>query len=164
VSDARFSPCRTWRYSLTRAAAPAGDGTVVFIGLNPSTADETRDDPTTRRCIGFARDWGFARMELVNVFGFRSTRPAELRAAADPVGPGNAAAVGAAVEAADLVVCAWGNDGVGPDADALLRLVARPHCVGTTLRGAPRHPLYVRASARPSRFPRNGLYTPSAGR
>jgi len=162
--DAAFSPCRTWRYSLTRAAAREGERTVIFIGLNPSTADESRDDPTTRRCVGFARDWGFAEMKLVNLFAFRATRPAELRAAPDPVGPGNEDAVRSAVAAADLVVCAWGNEGIGSDTGAVLDLVDRPYCVGTTLGGAPRHPLYVRASTSPARFRRNGLYTPSAGR
>jgi hypothetical protein len=164
VPGAVLSPCRTWRYLLTRPAATGGERTVVFIGLNPSTADESRDDPTTRRCVGFARDWGFARIELVNLFAYRATRPAELRAAPDPVGPDNAAALEAAVERADLVVCAWGNEGVGQEADAVLDAVARPFCLALTMRGAPRHPLYVRASARPRRFPRNGLYTPSAGR
>jgi len=147
-----FSPCRTWRYSLARDAAKDGVGTVVFVGLNPSTADETQDDPTTRRCVGFARDWGFARMELVNVFAFRAARPAELRRALDPVGPANREAVRSAVTAADLVVCAWGNDGLGSASDSLLELVAAPYCLGTTLRRAPRHPLYVRASTAPERL------------
>ena len=137
---------------MSRPAAPGGEGTVVFVGLNPSTADETRDDPTTRRCVGFARDWGFARLELVNLFAFAATEPAELRSAPDPVGPGNLDAVAEATGRADLVVCAWGNDGLGPQADAVLDLVARPHCLGLTARGAPRHPLYVRATVRPRRL------------
>ncbi len=149
---------------MTRSVADGSAGTVVFIGLNPSTADESRDDPTTRRCIGFARWWGFARLELVNLFAFRATRPAELWAAPDPIGPGNAEAVRSAVAAADLVVCAWGNEGMGAEAERVLDLVDSPYCVGTTVGGAPRHPLYVRASTRPARFRRNGLYTPSAGR
>ena len=134
---------------MTRAAAPDGDGTVVFVGLNPSTADESTDDPTTRRCVGFARDWGFVRLELVNVFAYAATEPADLGSAPDPVGAGNREAVSTALRRADLVVCAWGNDGLGPHADAVLELVARPYCLGSTLRGAPRHPLYVRATTRP---------------
>ena len=122
---------------------------MVFVGLNPSTADESKDDPTTRRCIRFAQDWGFARLELVNVFAYAATAPAELRAALDPVGSRNLEAVSGAAARADLVVCAWGNDGLGPQADDLLELVARPYCLGTTLRGAPRHPLYVRTTTCP---------------
>jgi len=128
-----------------RTAAPGGAGTIVFVGLNPSTADESTDDPTTRRCVGFARCWGFARLELVNLYAYAATRPAELRSAPDPVGPENLEAVSAAVRSADLVVCAWGNDGLGQTADAVLDFVPQPQCLGTTLRGAPRHPLYVRA-------------------
>jgi hypothetical protein len=133
---------------------PSGTGTVAFVGLNPSTADETRDDPTTRRCIGFARDWGYGRMELVNLFAFRATRPADLRAAPDPVGPGNREALERVLGAADLVVCAWGNAGAGSAADAVLDGIAAPHCLGRTGEGAPRHPLYVRAGTRPIPFAR----------
>jgi hypothetical protein len=142
AGTAVFSPCRRWRYALTREVG--GDaGTVVFVCLNPSTADELHDDPTTRRCAGFARRWGYGRVELVNLYGLRATRSAELRAAADPVGPGNADAVRAAVARADLVVCAWGNEGIGPRADDVLAGLDEPRCLGRTLRGAPRHPLYV---------------------
>jgi len=76
-ADARFSPCSTWRYSLTRKwnALPL----LGFIGLNPSTADETEDDPTIRRCIGFARDWGFGGIVMLNLFAYRSTDPRQLR-------------------------------------------------------------------------------------
>jgi hypothetical protein len=150
---ALFSPCRTWRYSLTRDLPPAGgSGSVVFVGLNPSTADETRDDPTTRRCVGFAQAWGFARLELVNLFAFAARHPADLRRAPDPVGPGNRSALQRALAEADLVVCAWGNDGIGPHADAVLAHAARPHCLGLTGRGAPRHPLYARAATMPQRL------------
>jgi hypothetical protein len=147
-----FSPCRRWRYSLTRAAAADGDGTVVFVGLNPSRADESTDDPTTRRCLGFARDWGFASLELVNLFAYAATEPAVLQSVSDRAGPGNTEAVVAALNGCDLVVCAWGNDGLGPEADAVLELASEPYCLGTTLRGAPRHPLYVRATTHPRPF------------
>jgi hypothetical protein len=152
-----FSPCRTWRYSLVRELDGGGGGAVVFVGLNPSTADESLDDPTTRRCVGFARAWGYARLELVNLFAYRATRPASLITAVDPVGPLNLDAVRAAVDRAAFVVCAWGNHGLGPAADAVLELVRGPHCLGLTARGAPRHPLYVRASARPRPFGQIGL-------
>ena len=148
--NAYFSPCRTWRYSLTRALAPqTGAGTVAFIGLNPSTADESRDDPTIRRCIGFARGWGFARLEVLNLFAFRATKPTALLAADDPVGPENDTTIADVLGAVDLVVCAWGAFPNGGRSADVLELVVAPHCLGVTKSGSPRHPLYVRASADP---------------
>jgi hypothetical protein len=147
---AHFSPCRTWRYLLTRQVTPLdGKGTVAFIGLNPSTADETADDPTIRRCVGFARRWGFARLQMLNLFAFRSTDPAALLAAADPVGPENDSTIIEVVRGSDFVVCAWGafpNSGRAAD---VLPLIAAPHCLGTTKDGSPRHPLYLRAGTEP---------------
>jgi hypothetical protein len=151
--SAYFSPCRTWRYSLMRELGPPlGGGTVVFIGLNPSTADERRDDPTIRRCIGFARSWGFARLKVLNLFALRATKPAALLAADDPVGPENDSIIYEELGVADLVVCAWGAFPNGGRSADVLQLVAAPHCVGVTKNGSPRHPLYVRASANPVRW------------
>jgi hypothetical protein len=147
---ALFSSCRTWRYSLSREVAPLdGNGTVAFIGLNPSTADETADDPTIRRCIGFARRWGFARLKVLNLFAFRSTDPAALLAAPDPVGPQNDSTIREGIRGSDLVVCAWGAFPNGRRAAEVLPLIAAPHCLGTTKNGSPRHPLYLRASTDP---------------
>ena len=81
---------------------------IAFIGLNPSTADEINDDPTIRRCIGFARRWGFGGMYMLNVFAYRSTNPRELRAATDPVGPRNDAALLTTSRRCDMVVACWG--------------------------------------------------------
>ncbi len=116
--------------------------------LNPSTADAAADDPTIRRCIGFARAWGFGALEVVNLFAYRATRPADLFAADDPVGPRNDRFVRAAARSAAMVVAAWGVHGTrrGRDADVLatLRILGSVHCLGTTKRGQPRHPLFVR--------------------
>ena len=70
---ATFSPCRTWRYSLLRRWAPCDYA--MFIGLNPSTADETQDDPTVRRCIRYAQSWGYGALYMTNIFAFRATDP-----------------------------------------------------------------------------------------
>jgi hypothetical protein len=123
---AEFSPCRTWRYTLTRTLAPAvlpeppiyGLGpferlrTIAFIGLNPSTADETHDDPTVRRCLRFAERWGFERLVMLNIFALRSTDPKALRRAEDPIGPENDAYIADRAAHADLVVCCWGVHGL----------------------------------------------------
>ena len=117
--------------------------------LNPSTADAVRDDPTIRRCIGFARAWGYRRLVVTNLFGLRATLPAALRRAADPVGPRNNQYVMRAARGADRIVCAWGVHGaLGNRAAEVLTLLGGFHVehLGLTRHGHPRHPLYVPAS------------------
>ena len=147
---------RTGRYRFTLwRALPDGRGRVLFIKLNPSTADAPQGDPTNRRCIGFARAWGFARMDVVNLFALRSTHPADLRRARDPIGDRNDRTIAAAARRADLVVAAWGVHGALAARDrAVLALLAdRPlHCLGVTRAGHPRHPLYLPAATRPVRL------------
>ena len=106
-SGISFSPCRTWRYKLSRRWSKAGP-MVAFIGLNPSTADEINDDPTVRRCIGVARRWGFGGMFMLNVFAFRSTNPRVLKTVADPIGPRNDAALLNTCRRCDMVAACWG--------------------------------------------------------
>lgn len=79
--SASFSLDRVYRYHLWRRLKREGCGSVAFIGLNPSTADEQKDDPTVRRCIGFARAWGYDRVEMLNLFAFRAKDPREMYAA-----------------------------------------------------------------------------------
>ncbi len=134
-----------YRYTLLRQISDAR-GRVLFIMLNPSTADAIQDDPTIRRCVGFARDWGFGQLEVCNLFAFRSTDPRALTAAADPVGPRNDAAIRRAVKRSDLVVTAWGAEGGRSRRAAEVSAMLAPKtafCLGRTLAGAPRHPLYV---------------------
>jgi hypothetical protein len=126
-----------------------GTGTVAFIGLNPSTADEGRDDPTIRRCLGFARRWGFGLLEVVNVYGLCATEPRALWDAPDPVGPENDRVLSAVLERADLVVAAWGVH-ARRERIAELRWALEDveiHALGLTQGGAPRHPLYLPADA-----------------
>ena len=88
VQSADFSACGTYRYALRRIWLPAAPQ-VLFIGLNPSTADEKSDDPTIRRCLGFARSWGYGGLIVANLFAYRATAPSALREARDPIGPLN---------------------------------------------------------------------------
>lgn len=152
TSDAVFSPCRTWRYTLTRtwdAALPVCN----FLMLNPSTADETASDPTVTRCLGFARRWGYGTLIVTNIFAYRSTDPRGLLTTPDPVGPDNDAAIVDVAGRADRVIAAWGVHGALANRErAVLRLlkpVRWPLCLGRTKGGHPRHPLYVRADAVP---------------
>ncbi len=165
LRTARFSRCGRYRYVLTRrweGATPrvaSGRGRVVFVMLNPSTADATRDDPTIRRCMGLARSWGFAAVDVVNLFAWRATRPVDLRRAARALDPEHARAnwraVFRAAKQAELVVVAWGNHGAWREAghEMLARLVRlcgpRIACLGLTKLGHPRHVLYLRRDVRP---------------
>lgn len=143
---ASFSRSRVFRYSLLRRWSP-GQRSACFCLLNPSTADARRNDPTVRRCIGYAMDWGFDALEVVNIFALRSTDPAALTQHPDPVGPGNDRAILRAVQRADLVVLGWGAHGQlfnrGRRVIQLIAPHATPHCLGLTAAGHPRHPLYL---------------------
>lgn len=146
---AQFDRSGTYRYSLTRCWSGHG-ATVVFIMLNPSTADARQDDPTIRRCIGFARAWGFSALEVVNLFAYRAAHPARLRAAPRPVGPRNDRHLRAALARADAVVAAWGVHGAWLGRDRAVAgmlddpgLGLAPQCLGLTKGGHPRHPLYL---------------------
>jgi hypothetical protein len=114
--------------------------------LNPSTADAHHDDATIRRCIGFARSWGFGGVEIVNLFAYRARDPRELLRVADPVGPRNARFIQMAIARAALVVLAWGAH---PSVSRRAALsLPRARCLGLTRAGHPRHPLYLRRDAR----------------
>jgi hypothetical protein len=156
---AEFSPDRQYRYVLRRDWAK-GEGIINFILLNPSTADETTDDPTIRRCIGFARRLGYSGLIITNIFAYRATLPKAMLAAADPVGPGNDAAVMNAACAADKVVCGWGVHGAyrnrGHWVRGLLTIKAptvKLHCFGLTSNLQPRHPLYIPNAWEPRPLP-----------
>lgn len=144
---ATFDVARVYRYRLWRT----WDATLprcVFIGLNPSTADEQVLDPTLRRCVDFARRWGCGRLDMLNLFALRSTDPEGLRTVTDPVGPENDRHLLEATREAEVVVAAWGAHEMALQRAKQVRrlLGAVPfECLGLTKSGQPRHPLYVRA-------------------
>ena len=155
--SAVLSPCRRWRYSLTRDRADWAvpeSGYVMFIGLNPSTADETEDDPTIRRCLRFAADWGYTGLVMANLFAWRATDPADMKAAADPVGPDNDQHLVQLARGARVIVAAWGVHGTHMGRDevvkALPRIAGRLHHLRLTKDGHPGHPLYLPASLVPT--------------
>lgn len=154
-----ISGCGQYRYRLGRSwAADTSPGrTVAFVMLNPSTADAMVDDPTIRRCVGFARDWGFAALEVVNLLAYRATNPRDLVAVRDPFGPYNPGHLADAVREADLVVAAWGASfpqqlAWSVDVTAALLRDRGAHHLGLTAAGHPRHPLYLRADTQPVRW------------
>jgi len=148
LSHAVLSPCRSFRYQLTRewGQGPA----VLFVGLNPSTADETIDDPTIRRCIGFARDWGFSRLFMANLFAFRATDPKDMLNATDPIGPENNQHLVSMATSAELTIAAWGVNGTFLGRDKAVReMLPRLHYLRLTKGGFPGHPLYLPKDLQP---------------
>jgi hypothetical protein len=150
VSGAIFSIDETYRYALWRRWAEGPYA--LFVGLNPSTADATQDDPTVRRCIRFARDWGYAAMFMANLFAYRSTDPRALMDAEDPVGPENDAWLRTLARGAGLTIAAWGVHGKLNDREYKVLVtdaLGDYRVLGLTAAGHPRHPLYMRADCRP---------------
>lgn len=164
--SAIISDCGTYRYLLKRHTSdvlpplpPEHYRGVLFIMLNPSTADATTNDATIVRCMGFARRWGYERMEVTNLFAYRSTDPANLkigRTRDEAIGPYCNQYILEAAARADLIVCAWGVHGGLYERDVevvdLLRDY-RLHALKSTRWGKPAHPLYMRSDLNPIRFP-----------
>lgn len=151
--DAEISHCKKYRYCLWREWDIGR--AVTFVMLNPSTADANFDDPTIRRCIGFAKNWGFSKLVVVNVFAFRATNPRDLPISdiAKARGRKNSYWLEYAATYSELIIPAWGVPKPGLDlgywyANTTIKNVAEKHrtpveCLGLTMQGAPRHPLYV---------------------
>ena len=146
-AGAAFSHDRSYRYRLWRLWQP-DKPFVVFVMLNPSTADEVKNDPKVKRCERRARALGFGGLTVVNIFALRSTDPKLLYNAPDPVGPDNDREIVNACVGAGLVVCAWGNNGgLNGRGRQVLKMMdeqgVNPWHLGITGAGHPRHPLYV---------------------
>ena len=147
-ADALLSEDGVHRYALSREWS-GGTGLCGFIGLNPSTADADNDDPTIRRCVGFARDWGYAGIRVVNLFSLRTKSPALLKLADYPQcigGARNEQTIQECVDACRLVVAAWGiHGGYRNRAAEVLGALngAAIYQLGMTRQGYPRHPLYL---------------------
>jgi hypothetical protein len=156
AAGAEFSVCRRWRTLLWRRWDEAGP-IANFLMLNPSTADERVLDPTCARARDYAQRWGYGTLLVTNVFAWRATDPGAMRAAADPVGAGNDAAILGAAGRARLVVCAWGNHGTHLDRAARVTRLLRQagmalHVLRLNAGGEPAHPLYLPGRLRPRRW------------
>lgn len=156
TSYARLSDDELYRYTLGRRWGALDDrGAAVFVMLNPSTADATLDDPTVRRCIGFAKSLGCGGVHVVNLYAYRATRPSDLWKAADPVGPENdeilRGTFRAAHEEMRPIIAAWGANAKPERVQQVVRLAgsAPLSALGVTKDGHPRHPLYLRRDATP---------------
>jgi hypothetical protein len=143
-----LSSCRHYRYCLWREWDAMNSSYAVFVGLNPSTADEVKDDPTIRRCADFARRWGYGALCMVNLFAYRATSPAAMKAHASPIGADNDRWLVDCAKDAGVVVAAWGMHGSHLQRDEAVRrlLPGKLSCLGRTKKKRhPKHPLYVKA-------------------
>ena len=145
ISTAKISECTNYRYHLHRLW-DASKPNLMYIGLNPSKADANQDDPTIRRCVGFARDNGFGGLYMMNLFAFRSIKPKNLLTAQDPVGPENDWWLDSIQAECTMVLFCWGAHKMvthnGRDRD-VEKMFPRALCLGRTAGGFPRHPLFV---------------------
>ena len=152
-STAIYSPCEAYRYSLTRTWDADGPR-LLYILLNPSKADEIHNDPTVERCERRARALGYGAFCVTNIFAWRDTSPKDLRAAVEPIGPNNDAALTEGLAWADTVIAGWGAHGAhrdrGEQVAAWLLGGPQPiHHLGLTKEGHPRHPLYIAYAQEP---------------
>ncbi|WP_193211158.1 DUF1643 domain-containing protein [Luteolibacter marinus] len=147
-----FSPCGRYRHVwfLRWAEGPC----VMFIGLNPSRANGHRTDATVKRCIAYAKRWGYGAVRIVNLFAWVATAPAAMMRAANPVGPGNDRHLEQDAAEADLIVAVWGVHGshLGRDRAIKARFRGRLHALKVNQDGSPAHPLYLRTDLRPIPF------------
>lgn len=159
---ALFSVCRTYRYELIREW-DYNKPTIVWCGLNPSTADENVDDPTIRREVDFSKRWGFGRYVKVNAYAFRATDPKVMLAATDPVGPQNLDIIVPRARAADMFVACWGGNITPAHAWRMRSMMVRErltvYALKLTRSQQPGHPLYLASNTQPFKW----IWTESHG-
>lgn len=173
MNRCHFSPDRRWRYELIHhwndllSGGYEPDRVLPWIGLNPSTADESQLDPTLRRIAGFSKQFGYDGFAMLNLFAWRDTDPAEMMRAMDPVGRENDAVLDSWAKPGRRIVCCWGNHGGHLSrwrkvAERLKGLGAELVCLDTNKDGSPKHPLYVKSDAvlRPWVIPREIIEEP----
>ena len=149
---ANISKDKIYRYTLSRTW-DSTKPTVLFIGLNPSIADENIDDPTITRCINFAKDWGYGTLLMANLFAFRSTYPKEIYLIDDPIGKDNDHYILECVKQSDLIIACWGNNGTYMDREKIIKeLVPNLYCLQKNKNGTPRHPLRLSRDINPIPF------------
>lgn len=145
--SAVISACQQYRYELSRQWGD-NDNYVLFVGLNPSTADGEIEDSTMRRCIDFAKSWGFDGLKMANLFAYRETEPKVMKLASQPIGNENDGTLMKLANNATLIVFCWGNHGshMGRDkivSDMLACHAGKIKCFGKNKSGQPSHPLYL---------------------
>ena len=160
MNQCKFSPCRKYRYSLRHSwvddnLIPEPEKPIMWIGLNPSTADENQLDPTLRRIRKFSADWGFNCFYMTNLFAYRATEPKDMIAQSDPIGSENDQTLLETSKKCDMVLCCWGNHGghLGRSAEVLELLKDRNlYYLEMTGADEPKHPLYAKGTIVAKKF------------
>jgi hypothetical protein len=149
---AELSPCGNYRYVLRRwwvypdGTSMNAPSTAVFVMLNPSTADAAQDDPTIRRCVGYAQRWGMDGIAVVNLFAYRTAYPSVLRDVVNPVGPDNDRWIREVThELGASVIVAWGANGnkYTSRVREVVKLLPATRCLSVLKSGHPAHPLML---------------------
>lgn len=155
ITGAFLSPCNRYRYRLWRIWNN-GKPSLGWIMLNPSTADANLNDATIKRCMAFARDLGYGGIEVANLYGWRATKPYDLKSALDPIGPQNPGHLIDVVRASRIVICAWGQHDrklfdLGPGWRERLteNFPGKAHALRVNSDGTPAHPLYLPGELKP---------------
>ena len=150
--NATLSKDRKYRYTLTRIWDETKPK-VMFIGLNPSTADETEDDPTITRCINFAKSWGYGGLEMTNLFAFRATNPEVMKNEKEPIGEDNDTWLKKLDAECDIIIGAWGNHGAFHGrGKEVMNMFDTLHYLALNKSGHPSHPLYLKATLQPQKM------------
>lgn len=154
IKSAYISQDNQYRYKLFRCW-DENKPTIMFVMLNPSTADSEKDDPTIRRVIHFSKSWGYGGVYVVNLYAFRSTNPKELKNIEDPIGKDNIFHIKSLIGLVEKVIYAWGNNKKEPS--WLGDIVHTPYCIDISKNGIPKHPLYLKKELQPILYERNNL-------
>jgi hypothetical protein len=158
-----------FRYALWRLFKEPDDfenmKIVSFIGLNPSTADEVKNDPTVTRCVNFAKSWDFDGMFMLNLFAYRATEPKELKATYEAnkyrlgvVGYFTDEWILSVCDLSNMVIACWGGNGTYLSRDKEVLFMLENECekevyaLGKTKEKHPRHPLYLKRSSKPEKY------------
>lgn len=149
ITGAIISQCQKYRYQLWRI----WDETkpmIMFIMLNPSTADSDINDPTIRRCIGYAKSWGYGGIYVGNLYAYRATDPAVLKEVDNAFGIDNEKHLKEMDSKCDKIVCAWGNGEGRPE--HIFSKLNKLHYLKLNVDGTPSHPLYLKKDLMPIKF------------
>lgn len=153
-NGAVFSDCKRYRYKLWRIWDKS-KLYAMFLMLNPSTADETKNDPTVAKCQQYAMDWGYGGLYVCNIFAYRATDPDVMKAYKEPIGQDNDEAIQEVADKAGVIVCAWGNHGVHMSRSDNVRQLLKGnelHYLKLNNNNEPGHPLYLRKNLKPTKF------------
>lgn len=149
--SAIVSKDKMYRYELSRSW-DSEKPYVMFIMLNPSTADASKDDPTIRRCINFAKSWDYGGIFVGNLYAYRTTHPKELKQIANPCGSENITHLISMARRSAIVVCAWGNNKGIPQNITKIFYYKRLYYIEKSVNGTPKHPLYLKGNLMPQRL------------